>query len=650
MKSPLHVLHLEDNPNDARLIKSALADGGIACAITRVDNRDDFVAALERGGTDLVISDFTLPTFDGLSAVGIVLARWPKVPVILVSGTLGEERAVDALKGGATDYILKGHLTRLMPAVRRAMQEVSERAELKQAEAALIKLGTMVESSDDAIIGKDLDGIITSWNRGAEKIFGYAAREMVGQSVMRIIPADRQDEENQFLAKIKRGETVQQFDTIRQAKDGRRLNISITVSPVKDAMGSIIGVAKVARDVTERNQLEAQIIEVQKMEVVGQLASGVAHDFNNILGVIMGYSDLLMEKIGPDSPLCKLVKEIRHASDRAAGLTRQLLVFSRKQTVQPVVLDLNVVVQDMDKMLRRLIGEHIEISMVTEAQIGHVLADAGYVGQVLMNLVINARDAMPKGGKLAIATRNVTLDENYAHTHKNVRPGNYVMLSVSDTGTGMTDEVKARIFEAFFTTKPAGKGTGLGLATCQTIAEQCAGHISCSSELGQGTTFRVYFPQVDEPLDVETTFIKAGPAPRGTETVLVVEDDPAVRKLVCGILEAQGYKVLPAANGQEALRVAQEHKGSPLCLVVTDVIMPLMGGKAMAEWLRTAYPDLKILFTSGYLDDTIANHGVLKTGMAFLAKPYSPATLVRTVRELLDNKTDTIHLRHPSGW
>jgi two-component system cell cycle sensor histidine kinase/response regulator CckA len=384
------------------------------------------------------------------------------------------------------------------------------------------------------------------------------------------------------------------------------------------------------------DQLLEQFIQAQKMEVVGQLASGLAHDFNNILAVIMGYSDLIMSDLDPGSPLQKYTEEIRHASERAAGLTRQLLVFSRKPTVQPVVLDLNDAVQDLDKMLRRLIGENIEMTMVPGKQTGRVKADSGHVGQVLMNLVVNARDAMPNGGKLTIATNNVTLDENYAHTHPGAIPGDYVMLSVSDTGTGMTDEVKARLFEAFFTTKPKGKGTGLGLATCQTIVQQSGGHIGVYSEIGKGTTFKIYFPRVEQPLDDAARTVQTGPLPRGTETLLVVEDEPSVRHLTRGVLETQGYEVLSASNGQDALHVAREHKGSPIRLVVTDVIMPLMGGEVMAEWLKTTYPDLKILFTSGYTDDAITHHGVLDAGVEFLAKPYTPAILARKVRELLD--------------
>jgi signal transduction histidine kinase len=479
-----------------------------------VDNVAAFVAALEGGGFDLIISDFQLPGFDGWAALDIALVRWPALPFILVSGTLGEEQAVDSLKKGATDYVIKDRLARLAPAVRRAMQEVEERA--------------------------------------------------------------------------------------------------------------------------ERQRLEAQFIEAQKMEVIGQLAGGVAHDFNNILAVIMGYSDLLIVKLRPDSPLQKDAQTIRHAAERAAGLTRQLLVFSRKQTVQPVVLDLNVVVADMEKMLARLIDENVELSFALEPQIGRLKADPGYVGQVLMNLVVNARDAMPNGGKITVETGNVALDGEYARTHPGAIPGDYVMLSVGDTGTGMTEEVKARLFEAFFTTKPKGKGTGLGLATCQTIVQQCGGYIAVSSELGQGATFRVYFPRVEQAITSTDTTFKKRPMPRGTETLLLVEDEPAVRHLACDVLRGQGYEVLSANNGQDGLHVAREHKGPPISLVVTDVIMPQMGGKVMAEWLKSSYPHLKILFTSGYTDDAIAHHGVLDQGVSFLPKPYTPATLAHTVRELLD--------------
>ncbi len=403
----------------------------------------------------------------------------------------------------------------------------------------------------------------------------------------------------------------------------------------KDGIKRFVGIAE---DVTERKQLEAQFLEAQKMEVLGQLAAGVAHDFNNVLGVIMGYSDLIAEDLGPEDPIQKYAEEIRLAAKRAAGLTQQLLIFSRKQTVQAVVLDLNEVLESMDKMVRRLVDENVEMTMVYGEQTGQIKADSGYVWQVLMNLAVNARDAMPSGGKLAIETSAVTLDEAYARAHPGTTPGDYAMLSVADTGTGMSEEVKAHLFEAFFTTKPTGKGTGLGLVTCQTIVRQSGGHIDVSSELGRGTTFKIYFPRIADPLPVAASSVhKTGRLrPGGTETVLVVEDEPSVRHLARGVLQAGGYDVLTAPNGQDALRVAREHQGAPIALVVTDVIMPRMGGVVMAEWLKITNPDLKILFTSGYTDDAITHHGVLEGGVEFLPKPYTPASLTRKVRELLD--------------
>jgi len=515
MNNPLRILHLEDDDTDAVLVKAALDSDGISAIITRVATRESFVDSLEKGGIDLVLSDYSLPTFDGLSALAIARDRWPDIPVILVSGTLGEEQAIESLKNGATDYVLKERLTRLVPSVRRAMHEV----------------------------------------------------------------------------------------------DVRR----------------------------ERRLLEAQFIEAQKMEVIGHLASGVAHDFNNILAVIMFSGDIIEAELPPDSPLRRYTDEIRLASERAAGLTRQLLVFSRKQTVNPVVLDLNETVGEMEKLLRRLLDENISLTINRGKDIGPIKADSGYLGQVLMNLVVNARDAMPNGGALSISTSNITLDHDCSLSQPGVIPGDYVVLSVTDSGEGMTDEIKNKLFKAFFTTKPSGKGTGLGLVTCKTIVHQSGGHIAVRSAPGVGTTFHVYLPRLHSALPVAPgPSTRHGPLPRGTEAILVVEDDPSVRNLARGVLQSLGYEVLSASNGQEGLRVAKARHGSPIHLVLSDVVMPLMGGMVMSEWLKALYPGLKILFTSGYTDDSIDRQGILNHGVAFLPKPYTPATLAGTIREVLD--------------
>jgi signal transduction histidine kinase/ActR/RegA family two-component response regulator len=407
------------------------------------------------------------------------------------------------------------------------------------------------------------------------------------------------------------------------------------LSQLRSTLRRVVGEAEQRR---EHRRLEQQVIHSQKTQIFGQLAVGIAHDFNNILAVIMGHGDLLYEQFGMDARLRPYIEPIRDAAQRGAGLTRQLLVLSRKQTVQPIVLDINVLLNAMEKLLRRLIDESIELRIVPEEPIGRIRADEGYVWQVLMNLVVNARDAMPDGGKLTIATRNISLNENYAQAHAGIMPGDYVVLNVTDTGTGMTEDVKARLFEAFFTTKPKGKGTGLGLATCQTIAKQCGGHIDVFTRSGEGSTFEVYFPRIDEPLGISIESAGKGYLPRGTETLLVVEDEPTVRQLARTVLEGQGYTILSASNGQDAINTARKHQGPPIRLVITDVVMPQMGGKPMADLLTKTYPNIKVLFTSGYADDAIAHYGVLDPGIDFLAKPYTPATLTRQVREILDRE------------
>jgi len=472
-----------------------------------------------------------------------------------------------------------------------------------------------------------------------QKMLGYTGEELSRMPFQDFThPDDRARDINNYRQLMEGALKDYQLEKRYIRKDGQVVWTRISVSLARELAGRAGFAIKMVEDITERRNLEAKFIEAQKMEVIGQLAGGVAHDFNNILAVIMGYSDLTMQKLESDQELTANLETIRSAAERACALTRQLLIFSRRQTVQLAVLDLNDVLKDLDKMLRRLVDENIELAIVPGKDIGHVKANSGYIGQVLMNLVVNARDAMPNGGKLTIATNNATLDENYARTHTGARAGAYAMFSVTDTGTGMTEEVKARLFEAFFTTKPKGKGTGLGLATCQTIIQQSGGQIDVYSELGKGTTFKIYFPQVDLPLDVTIRPSQTGPLPRGTETLLVVEDDPSVRHLARNVLETQGYNVLSSSNGQDALHKVRDHQGPPIRLVVTDVIMPLMGGKVMAEWLKTANPELKILFTSGYTDEAITRQGVLETGVDFLPKPYTSATLVCKVREMLDKK------------
>jgi nitrogen-specific signal transduction histidine kinase/ActR/RegA family two-component response regulator len=394
----------------------------------------------------------------------------------------------------------------------------------------------------------------------------------------------------------------------------------------------------VIRDTTEQKQLETQFRQAQKMEAVGRLAGGVAHDFNNLLTAILGFSEFAMRKLPPDSAFLRTdLEEIRNAAKRAATLTRQLLIFSRQQVTQPQRVDVNDLLRDLDKMLRRFIGEDIELVFVPAQELEAVMIDPGQLEQVVVNLVVNARDAMPTGGTLIIETGTAILDEEYARLHPEVTTGRYVMLTVSDTGTGMTEEVKSRLFEPFFTTKAAGKGTGLGLATCYGIVRQARGYIGVYSEPGQGTVFKVYLPCAEAAAPGQLPPVeKGGTLPRGTETVLLVEDDLSVRGMAVRVLQTQGYTVLEATDGEDALRLVQEYTGGRIRLVVTDVVMPRMSGRELVERLVTVYPGLKVLYMSGYTDDAIIRHGVLEEGTPFLQKPFTVTDLARRVREVMD--------------
>jgi PAS domain S-box-containing protein len=425
-------------------------------------------------------------------------------------------------------------------------------------------------------------------------------------------------------------------------KNGETIWVESHYSFIYDSENNPLGTRGVTFDITERKNAEEELRvseeklrQSQKLEAVGQLAGGVAHDFNNLLTVINGYSDLLMRKLEKDNPTRLTIEEIRKAGERAASLTRQLLAFSRRQVLQPAPLELNVIVANVDKMLRRLIGEDIDLLMALEPELGRIKADPGQIEQVLLNLAVNARDAMPQGGKLTIETSNVYLDNQYAQTHPPIQPGQYVMLAVSDNGFGMSPETQARIFEPFFTTKEQGKGTGLGLSTVYGIVKQSGGNVWVYSEEGRGTTFKVYLPRVDE--QGETTEAVELPAElaRGRETILLAEDEEQVRRMAQTILEMYGYRVLEASNGEEATSIFKE-RGDEIHLVLTDAVMPQMSGPELAQRLMTLRPDIKVLYMSGYTDDAIVRHGLIEHEIAFLQKPFTAEALIRKVREALD--------------
>ena len=472
-------------------------------------------------------------------------------------------------------------------------------------------------------------------NEAAVRHYGYSREEFLGMTIEGIRPREEVPLLAKHLAARDRPEaerSVHKGVWTHRRKDGSLIRVRVSA-------GTIVFQGRKARlvlatDLTEREQLEAQLRQAQKMEAVGRLAGGVAHDFNNLLTTILGYSELLIQQRHEDAELVRELEEIRAAGERAAALTRQLLAFSRRQVLQPKVLDLNAVVTDFERMLRRLIGEDVELASRLDPRLGRVEADPGQLEQVIMNLAVNARDAMPQGGKLTIETANVELSEAYAAERADVDPGPYVLLAISDTGTGMDEQTKSRLFEPFFTTKEAGKGTGLGLATAYGIVKQSGGHIAVYSELGRGTTFKVYLPRIEAAVE-RSSEIETGPLPRGSETVLLVEDEVGVRALVRTLLEAQGYAVLEASGAEEALEIAGSH-ARPIDLILTDVVMPGSSGPGLRGELERSRPGTRFLFMSGYTDDAVVRHGALESGLAFLQKPFTPEALARKVREVLD--------------
>ncbi len=524
MKTPLRLLHLEDDPVDAELITTTLMEGNIPCQSQLVDTRQAFVAALKEGRMDLILADYSIPGFDGMTALTLARQHCPDVPFLFVSATIGEELAIDTMHQGATDYVLKQRLGRLVPSVQRALRELNDRAERKRAEEAL-------------------------------------------------------------------------------------------------------------------RQSEKQFRQSQKMEAVGRLAGAIAHDFNNLLTVIVGYSQVLSTELGPQHPLRGKVDETLKAGERAAMLIRQLLTFSSKQSLDPKVLSLNTAVTSLESLLRRLIGEDIQLVCKLDPTKGRLRADQAQLEQVLVNLVVNARDAMPKGGTLTIETAQVELTRSPVYHLTPLPPGPYVHLAVSDTGCGMDRKTQSHIFEPFFTTKGEGKGSGLGLSTVYGIVTQCGGAIDVTSRVGHGTRFDLYFPSVESDILTTAPPQPSGQTQRGTETILVVEDEPSVRTLVRDELRKLGYRVIEAKNGVEACLLATQQAGSSLQLLMTDVVMPGMGGRELAQHLSVIKPDLRTLFISGYMDDVGIMAGQEEGTSSFLQKPFTPEVLARAVRNLLDAST-----------
>jgi PAS domain S-box-containing protein len=533
--------------------------------------------------------------------------------------------------------------------IRSIHQDITEQ---KRGEEEIKKLNqfleVIIDNADVWLDVLDEKANVLIWNKAAEAISGYSRGEVVGHSKIWewLYPDENYRKEviNKVALAIQRGEGSEDYETTIQRKDGQTRIISWNSRSLLDERRMLTGYIALGWDITQRKKaqqeianLQEQLRQSQKMEAVGQLAGGIAHDFNNLLTVIKGYSQLSLIQFKESDPLKVNINEINKATDRAADLIRQLLAFSRRQTMEMRVLDLNALLRNLQKMLHRVIGEDIELVTRLADDLGRVKVDPGQIEQVIMNLAVNARDAMIEGGKLTIETANVELDEEYARRHVAVTPGRYVMLAVSDTGVGITPEVRERIFEPFFTTKKGGEGTGLGLSTVYGIVKQSGGNIWVYSEPEKGTTFKIYLPLVNEPLEEKKERVVKEASPRGNETILVVEDDEVVRKLAVRILREQGHRVLEASQGVDAFLICEEHKG-PIHLLVTDVVMPKMSGRELAERITSIRQEVKVLYMSGYPDDTIAHHGILNEGTNYIQKPFTVEELARKVREVLDKQ------------
>ncbi|MDD2851061.1 MAG: response regulator [Desulfuromonadaceae bacterium] len=634
---PLKILHIEDSPMDAEIIREKLIDGGLSIDIDWAANENEFARFLQSGMYDIIIADYHLPGFEAPEALALVLRQCPEVPFICVSGAVGEEKAVALLKQGATDYVSKKKLDNLQLAIRRALDEVKERAARKLAEEALLKSEerhrTILQTAMDGFWLVDMQERILEVNETYCRMSGYSAQELLAKRITDLEVIENQQETAARIRKlVDQGED--RFESRHRRKDGSTFDIEVSVQyqPVDGGQMVVF-----MQDISDHRKLEEQLRQSQKMEAIGQLAGGVAHDFNNILTVILGYANLLSMKVNFSASEKEAMQHIVSAAEKAAQLTQGLLAFSRKQVMDSKPVNLNDIVQQMQKFLVRIIGEDIRLRAVHNDATLSVLADAGQIEQVLINLAANARDAMSEGGELTIETSFQTIDDSFVHEHNCGKVGNYALISVSDNGCGMDETTCTRIFEPFFTTKEVGKGTGLGMAIVHGIVSQHNGFIYVYSEQGKGTTFKIFIPIIDKELLTEMEHVAEKAPKGGTETILVVEDDVSVRKVMESILIHSGYEIISAGDGVDAVKMFSENSSS-VKLILMDMIMPKKSGLEAYKEIKQIQAGAKVLFTSGYTADFLRNRGELDKGADLILKPVKPLELLRKMREMLDRK------------
>ena len=628
----LRILHLEDNPADGELIQSMLEAGGIASTIQRVETPADFKAALDQGCFDLIISDHTLPCFDGLSALELARQKHPEAPFIFVSGTIGEELAVDSLKQGATDYVLKDRLSRLVTSVQRALREAHERAERRQAEMKVREQAALLDQATDAIFARDMEQRISYWNKGAERIYGWTEQEALGKRAADLLyKEDSAQRQEIWKAVLERGEWVGELRQV--TRTGKEIVVESRRTLLRDADGKPAAILNINRDITEKKQIEAQLLRAQRMENIGSLAGGIAHDLNNMLGPIVVVGHLLRDKL-PSAEDRRILDTATASAQRGADMVKQILTFARGVTSEPMLLQVKHVVGELVKLAQDTFPRSINIRTEIAEGLPPILGDVTQLHQVLLNLCVNARDAMPDGGTLSIEAENIVLEQKRTPMQEQPVSGGYVVLSVSDTGAGIHPDLLDKIFEPFFTTKETGSGTGLGLSTVRSIVRNHGGFLEVFSRVGNGTTFKIYLP-VAAATETEVVQSKRPALPVGQgDLILLVEDELALRVITKELLESFNYRVLTAADGAEAETLYRRRKGR-INAVVTDLMMPVMDGLALIRALRELDPKAKVIAVSGLASqDKIDELNSLNV-QGFLTKPYTAEQLLTSLHRAL---------------
>lgn len=624
----LRVLLVEDSEDDALLLARYLRQSGKKIFLKRVETEDDFRRMLEEYSWDVIISDHGLPRFNSRAALKILSESQKDIPFLIVSGTIGESEAVAAMKAGAHDYLMKGNLARLVPAIEREIAEANHRKARRAADQALREseayLRAVTEHIADGLLTLDEPGHILSLNLTAERLFGEARETITGQPVRR------------FLPELRALSEPGPYECSVQRKDGTLLSVEVAVSMM--LRGDQRHFIVTLRDITERKSMERQLQQAQRLEGIARLAGGIAHDFNNILAVILNAASLVQESLPPHAPCEDDIREIIQQSQRASRLVKQLMAFSSRNNSERKELDVSEIIGGLGSFLRRVIGEHIDLQIKIDGPLSLIYADPTQIEQVLMNLCINARDAMPQGGQLTIEACNVRFTEEKRLFHARALPGEYVRLSIQDTGTGIPPHILPNIFDPFFTTKEPGRGTGLGLSVVYGIVKQHDGMIDICSQPGRGTTIDVYLPAaLQRPSQPPASSLPREEALRGgQETVLVVEDENAVRRLVRRALEKMGYITLEAADGETALQTFEEHQNQ-IDIVILDMMLPGRNGWDLYQLMRAQKNTLKALFLSGYTAQDLNLPQISETRFKFLSKPFSPDELLRQIRLVLDD-------------